>query len=816
VIDATPFRAKLNISKYWEVGTHTSMEHKGIQQQRSIVNTNAGTSDNGRNISVLLERQEDVESVEMKGPTSEVWTRLNSERQKNTGVEICNHSGTEYVELNGSHFCGHCVLLHCFVCKSEEIRMEVEGVGVCDECYENIFAKEPERKERMGKLNFITRHLPSIPRFPVEVNISADAQRVVKDLSNNMKQAGVDLKKTVGNASGVFKDTVGLATDKMERVASDSMRDLRNEVSKIEQVTHETTESFGSHMEDFKAMLTNIIEPYAKGAGYVEGVIAILLTMKNVADAKTMAQKVSIVSQSIFAFGIGSMVITTYDIAKWCCDTISWITNVNNRIEPQSDTERNILEKAWQIFTGFFWTRMEADVKPTRTFRPFNPPVKELATTMGSVKTIGQAFEYIGKVLWYAFGWVYMKVFGEPLLIGLNANLRERAKNWARDVEMKTEGIEDIVLMEDLGRCGEIKQLMKEGLAIEVLLLEAGYNAVNYPPFFQLLHRVKGFYDKVELVFQSSRARKPPVFVHFKGPPGTAKSGLSQMLAIDLFRLVGVKVPLNNLIYPRMIEQEYWDMYANQRVCIIDDIFQEDNKEKQAQLAMEIIHMCNTMPYPLHMAQATEKGKVFFTSEVIFTTSNAKQTPALSLDPEEGVNAYNRRRDFVFEVALRPGYKVEGNLLYFEGTLIKDYSRDAYDIKLCDSLKENIYLKQNLGYKEVLALVYTRYLMKNQGITNIGTWLDDHPVTDLVSVEDIKLIASEVMAVAQTLTDKEEEEEDPLEMKKKDQFQWGHQQRADLHQFAIVKDGKIMDGAVQELESRYNGHLNWVWYWRRI
>ncbi|WP_166926513.1 RNA helicase domain-containing protein, partial [Flavobacterium poyangense] len=77
------------------------------------------------------------------------------------------------------------------------------------------------------------------------------------------------------------------------------------------------------------------------------------------------------------------------------------------------------------------------------------------------------------------------------------------------------------------------------------------------------------------------------------------------------------------LIYPRNSEQEFWDGYTGQKVCIFDDWNQlVDSTANPSMELFELIRASNVFPYPLHMAHLEDKSSVNFSSDVIICSSN--------------------------------------------------------------------------------------------------------------------------------------------------------------------------------------------------
>nr|UZC83387.1 polyprotein [Anagyrus vladimiri dicistrovirus] len=138
--------------------------------------------------------------------------------------------------------------------------------------------------------------------------------------------------------------------------------------------------------------------------------------------------------------------------------------------------------------------------------------------------------------------------------------------------------------------------------------------------------------------------RNPPVTLMLHGDTGAGKSSLTYPLAVaillEIYKREGneaLKEQLRNnchrLIYTRNSEQEYWDGYTGQTVCVFDDWNQlVDSASNPSQELFELIRASNVFPYPLHMAHLEDKASVNFSSDIIICSSNNKTPKVESLN----------------------------------------------------------------------------------------------------------------------------------------------------------------------------------------
>ena len=86
-------------------------------------------------------------------------------------------------------------------------------------------------------------------------------------------------------------------------------------------------------------------------------------------------------------------------------------------------------------------------------------------------------------------------------------------------------------------------------------------------------------------------------------------------------------IPANEIkdnVYVRASETEFWDGYHGQKLVQVDEFGQvKDTVGKPNVDMMEAMRMINNAPYPLHMAELTDKGQHFVSEVVIFASNIA-------------------------------------------------------------------------------------------------------------------------------------------------------------------------------------------------
>lgn len=164
---------------------------------------------------------------------------------------------------------------------------------------------------------------------------------------------------------------------------------------------------------------------------------------------------------------------------------------------------------------------------------------------------------------------------------------------------------------------------------------------------------------------KANENRSKPTVAMLRGGTGVGKSQLLYFLCAALMALDGRLSPdvtdaeLRDLIascmYSRACEQEFWDAYNGQYVCLWDDFGQMvDSASKPNLEFFELIRACNTFPYPLHMASLEQKANTFFKSSYMVCTTNLQQISPVSVVDADAVRS---RLHFCYDVVVKPEFR---------------------------------------------------------------------------------------------------------------------------------------------------------------
>lgn len=237
--------------------------------------------------------------------------------------------------------------------------------------------------------------------------------------------------------------------------------------------------------------------------------------------------------------------------------------------------------------------------------------------------------------------------------------------------------MEEARVLEDIPDIGQ-RMSREESLLKQVEELKVKFDEVENllmkmktPPRYSVPFTIaKKMVDDWNMQAQDARFRglgkSDGTWVSVHGPSGAGKSSFQDVYSQDVYeaiadrgKLVGMGIdgPWNkSKIYTRRKENEYWDSYKGEFVTVVDDLFQETDPMMRRLAALELIWMVNPASYQLHMSKLLDKGKVYFTSKLILTSSNDTLNPTdLGITAPE---ALFRRRDMILFLRAREGRKL--------------------------------------------------------------------------------------------------------------------------------------------------------------
>jgi hypothetical protein len=258
-----------------------------------------------------------------------------------------------------------------------------------------------------------------------------------------------------------------------------------------------------------------------------------------------------------------------------------------------------------------------------KCLRFFGDRCRNMTNISNFFKSAGPFFEMVSD-------WV-LSVFRGPLVDEKLDEILDGYEDWAREVmeniHTKPDG-ETMLdrLKKDVNAVFQVDRLYKRGAEFTQVLNENRVTMEFRAQLMTLMKVVEAWKKNSDTtgVF-GNKPRAPPLVVYLYGESGVGKSGATWPLAIDFNQSVSGcdASDFAKEIYYRNAEQEFWDGYTGQNVCVWDDLGQKTDTAAAPNVEfLEVIRASNIAPFPLHMAQLEEKKRSKFCSKFMLLTAN--------------------------------------------------------------------------------------------------------------------------------------------------------------------------------------------------
>lgn len=294
-------------------------------------------------------------------------------------------------------------------------------------------------------------------------------------------------------------------------------------------------------------------------------------------------------------------------------------------------------------------------------------PCKSMITTvlksLGDVGRATQGYRVLSECFSPIFNRVYKTVyqfiFGVPPEMTDLESMLTDIRLWFLDVERLTPLSKQDSIPTDYKTIRDVERVYNKGLMFLRQIDMLKLSPPDKEPFLKYWMLMQKIYDRaIAQGVRKSEPRTEPVIIHLFGSSGVGKSGLVYLLAQDICAQEGLASETMDETYFRNVEQEFWDGYHGQMVCVYDDFGQmKDVQGSPNPEFMEIVRCRNIAPWPLHMAHLEDKARTRFTSRAIILTSNESHylTPSLTC-PE----AFDRRLDLSAKVKIKKEFLIPG------------------------------------------------------------------------------------------------------------------------------------------------------------
>lgn len=220
-------------------------------------------------------------------------------------------------------------------------------------------------------------------------------------------------------------------------------------------------------------------------------------------------------------------------------------------------------------------------------------------------------------------------------------------------IEATPDRINDVVFAERLQKCLNDGELLLNIVQVDNSLTKL-LTLVK-----QEVGRLKILNSKMTQLEENSKNRQVPMCIGIFGGVGVGKSSEVRKLATMFCQLCKYPFDKSGNVYYRNTNESFWSGYTrNCVVTVLDDLGAcNPDKAHDDKSLTEFIGMINTAPFSTPQASVEEKGKAYFVSKFVMTTSNSMYFNAQKFvsTPE----AVWRRFDNLVHFKVKPEFCVE-------------------------------------------------------------------------------------------------------------------------------------------------------------
>lgn len=283
------------------------------------------------------------------------------------------------------------------------------------------------------------------------------------------------------------------------------------------------------------------------------------------------------------------------------------------------------------------------------------------ATKFGNLmRALDNSWKGLGKLVNFVYDYCFEYFYGYTREISEAEKYFSGVEEWAIEVGKlsNNEVIERIQI--DAQLCRQIERLYLQGVTFTTRAVHLKMDQ-NVRRSIENCHRtISALNDRVSKSGAfCSGPKVEPLIIQLWGESGVGKSGMMYLLSGDILKTEDILCGGDgtasddwaNQIYPRNVEQEFFDGYRNQLIVLYDDFGQlRDSQAKPNIEFMEMIRFGNLAPMCLHMAALEQKDKTYFSSKCVLLSSNCREYAIESLISRD---AFMRRIDLSVEVRVK-------------------------------------------------------------------------------------------------------------------------------------------------------------------
>jgi len=499
-------------------------------------------------------------------------------------------------------------------------------------------------------------HLEAQMKRVVNTFVGAAAEEVNRKTSETLNTVMPVLEKKADQFTEKLDQAATMLQGSIAGVAAE-MHDIRSKGVKI---THDVSDRLMQMIEGLKTFVTNMSSSLDTSgssiARAIETVIGILSSIYSFCRTNQVDVKVGIM------LSLGTLTHSFTTAAEHLVKILDFTdylqavkAGTGVGFEAQAGGRKLKIEneeaEAENVFLSFTHILCNAfNFTKPKDWKLEVARITRLKAYASAFKLAHDVYDYVISLITESFNWIYELIYGVPFVQDEAKNTLQLIVTFVSEVEplLKSDIMEQA--KQDFSLCHTISDLVDRGIAIEKLILSVPTLQGHFNSFFTVLSQLKHLNTELNIYRRSNRSRKPPVWFHFWGPPGSGKSNICQFLAKFFLESLGHRNDTHH-IFSRNPSTKFMDGYRNQLVAINDDCWQMDLPELRATIAGEMIQMKNDSPMHMNMAAIEDKKMTQFTSELLLTTGNVPDVPrGIALqDPA----ALLRRRDKVYFVVTK-------------------------------------------------------------------------------------------------------------------------------------------------------------------
>lgn len=353
------------------------------------------------------------------------------------------------------------------------------------------------------------------------------------------------------------------------------------------------------------------------------------------------------------------------------------------------------------------------------------------ATKLGSfVRAMDNSWKGFSKLAEFLFDYCFEYYTGFPRDVSEANKFVDGVQEWfvACNELCSNDVLERIQV--DPKLCRQIERLYLQGLTIttrcSILKLDIGMRR----SIENCQRNIAALNDRVSKSGAfCSGPKVEPLIIQLWGESGVGKSGMTYFVAGDILKtedlLCGgtgiVSEDWANQIYPRNVEQEFFDGYRNQLIVFYDDFGQlRDSQAKPNIEFMEMIRFGNLAPMCLHMAALEQKDKTYFSSKCVILSSNTREYAIESLISKE---AFMRRIDVSVEVRVLEKWRIPNSPKLNTDAVVEHFKEplvpDVYEVRLWKNNQPSPTWIPYSSLRNILCKEYAKKMNRHFELTSV-------------------------------------------------------------------------------------------------